>query len=758
MQSVRNFFTMRELRALVLAVYAFASIVPAFAQVSPGAPTKAVPATAPAAKAVADPAAGKDVHRLALVIGNSAYPSSALRNPVNDSRAMAQVLKAMGFEVIARENLNVGDFRAIIREFARRAEAEEGVALFYYAGHAVSLYGRNFLLPVDIRPTDEEAIKDDSIDVDEAVLQRLERSKKQVRLLILDSCRDNPFRRAGTRSVSPGLAEMGKGEGTLIAFSTAPGRVAEDGEGQNSLFTGFLVRELERGTDIESVFQSVRFAVAEATGRRQVPWVNTSLLNRVYLKPGGPDPAPSTSVPDDNRAAAEEQARIDAAIAASERRREAERKRLEEARARDKADVDARLAAIQDEQNRDRRAREILEQQQRRQLDDLAAKFADMRRVMVDTEQIARARALTTDESDRAAAALAEADALQRRAAAEARVLQDQLNAGRNRDTERNDQIAALAAQAERLSVPIAPQRARIAADGTVLARGVALPKDVQLQPVVAETPAQCGAFQGAWSGRWDGLRTVELWIERVDRDCGASVVYGRGGQSINAEPPQHQRARGKVTGGELRVALADGAVIAARAVSQNRLAATWTREGRTVKADLTRIDNDPLRATAVFAMEDADFGASPTRYLETPSPTKPLPKSVPGVTTVTTLELKQLLDTQPGVVLVDAYSEGAHMSLTGALWRPDIGVPRPGAFPLADIRKAMADATNRNLERPIVVFERSSTWGWYGYNAALRLLGMGYTNVYWYRGGIDAWFDAGYAMARLTAPTMVAR
>jgi len=184
-----------------------------------------------------------------------------------------------------RENLGVSTFRSVIREFARRADAEDGVALFYYAGHAVSMDGRNYLLPVDIRPTDEEAIRDDSIDVDDAVMRRLEQSKKQVRLVILDSCRDNPFRSARTRSLRPGLAEMDKGEGSLIAFSTAPGRLAEDGEGQNSLFTGFLVAELRRGNDIESVFQSVRFAVADATNRRQVPWVNTSLLAKVYLRP-----------------------------------------------------------------------------------------------------------------------------------------------------------------------------------------------------------------------------------------------------------------------------------------------------------------------------------------------------------------------------------------------------------------------------------------------------------------------------------------
>lgn len=205
MASLRSLLCHRVLRALVLGVYLFASIVPASAQTSPS--TRANPSTMKAAGPSTPTVPGRqpgsgatDAHRIALVIGNSAYASGALRNPVNDARAMAQTLQDLGFEVMLRENLGVGTFRSVIREFARRADAEDGIALFYYAGHAVSMDGRNYLLPVDIRPTDEEAIRDDSIDVDDAVMRRLEQSKKQVRLVILDSCRDNPFRSARTRS------------------------------------------------------------------------------------------------------------------------------------------------------------------------------------------------------------------------------------------------------------------------------------------------------------------------------------------------------------------------------------------------------------------------------------------------------------------------------------------------------------------------------------------------------------------------------
>ena len=288
--------------------------------------------------------------------------------------------------------------------------------------------------------------------------------------------------------------------------------------------------------------------------------------------------------------------------------------------------------------------------------------------------------------------------------------------------------------------------------------RGVGLPKEVRIDAVAADTPPTCSSFQGAWSGRWGGVRTVELWIEKVDRNCSANVVYGRGGQSINAEAPKYMRAKGTFTGGELRITFDDGTNIRLRQRADKQLEGTLSREGRTAKAELRRIADDPATATTLFAQEDVDFGAKPTRYLELPNPAKPLPLLVPGVTTITTLELREMIEKDKNVVLIDAYRDEDHMTIPGAWWRSDIGELRPGAFPLAEMARMMREITARDLDRPVVVFERSASWGWYGYNAALRLLGMGYTNLYWYRGGIDAWFDAGFQMTKVSDRRMVAR
>jgi Caspase domain len=150
----------------------------------------------------------------------------------------------------------------------------------------VQINGRNYLLPVDINLRDEEEIKDDSVDVDDVFVSRIERARTQVRIVILDACRDNPFRRA--RQVRPlaGLAEM-SARGTLIAYSSAPGAPAADGPpGTNSVYTRHLASEmLVEGVEVEQMFKNVRVKVLRDSQDRQVPWDNSSLTARFSFNP-----------------------------------------------------------------------------------------------------------------------------------------------------------------------------------------------------------------------------------------------------------------------------------------------------------------------------------------------------------------------------------------------------------------------------------------------------------------------------------------
>ncbi len=225
--------------------------------------------------------------RMAMVIGNARYASIPLNNPENDARVVASTLRKLGFEVAEHVNLGVRDFRRVLREFARRTQEEDGVAVLYYAGHGVQIDGRNYLLPVDINLRDEEEIKDESVDVDEAYVSRIERARAQVRIIILDACRDNPFR-GKTRNIKPigGLAEL-SARGALIAYSSAPGAAAEDGPpDSNSVYTRNLVKEmLIEGLEVEQMFKQVRLNVLRQTEGRQMPWVNSSMTADFSFNP-----------------------------------------------------------------------------------------------------------------------------------------------------------------------------------------------------------------------------------------------------------------------------------------------------------------------------------------------------------------------------------------------------------------------------------------------------------------------------------------
>ncbi|MEJ8823238.1 caspase family protein [Variovorax humicola] len=239
--------------------------------------------------------------RIALVIGNSEYSRARLGNPENDARLMAGNLRKLGFEVNEQLNIGVLQFRRVLREFARQVQKDDATAVLYYAGHGMQIDGRNYLLPVDINLRDQEEVKDESVDIDELFLSRIDKVGSHPRIVILDACRDNPFPKK-TRNISSagGLAEMGA-RGTLIAFASAPGAPAEDGpDGSNSIYTRSLAQEIMvPGVEVEQMFKNVRVKVLRDTAGRQLPWVNTSLTSDFSFNPasGRAGPAQAAARP-----------------------------------------------------------------------------------------------------------------------------------------------------------------------------------------------------------------------------------------------------------------------------------------------------------------------------------------------------------------------------------------------------------------------------------------------------------------------------
>ncbi len=215
--------------------------------------------------------------RHALVIGNNDYPGAPLRSAVNDARDLAAALRQRGFEVLLSENVSREAMFQAIRDFGARLR-EGDIALFFYAGHAIQLRDRNYLIPVDAKVQQEEDVTYYSLDVVE-VLQRMDRARTRANLLILDACRDNPFA-SSVRLSSVGLAQMSAPPGTLIAYATAPGQVAREGSGRNGVYTKHLLRHV--GTPdlpVELVLKRVRDGVIGETRGQQVPWDASSLRN-----------------------------------------------------------------------------------------------------------------------------------------------------------------------------------------------------------------------------------------------------------------------------------------------------------------------------------------------------------------------------------------------------------------------------------------------------------------------------------------------
>ena len=236
--------------------------------------------------------AGGAEQRIALVIGNAAYPTAPLKNPVNDARAMARTLRELDFDVLAFENQSQKEMRRAVIEFGDRLQ-RGGVGLFYFAGHGLQVAGRNYMVPVDASIRSETEVEVESVDV-ATVLVRMDTAKTRLNIVILDACRDNPFGRS-FRSTARGLAAIDAPSGTLIAYATAPGRVARDGQGDNGLYTAELLRTMrEPGLPIENVFKRVRQAVREVTKGEQVPWEASSMEGEFVFRTGARKPRVST--------------------------------------------------------------------------------------------------------------------------------------------------------------------------------------------------------------------------------------------------------------------------------------------------------------------------------------------------------------------------------------------------------------------------------------------------------------------------------
>ena len=254
---------------------------------------------------------GMAENRIALIIGNGGYESvGKLPNSVADANLMAETLQNVGFDVTLLTDADQNAMKRGIADFGRslRKAGPDTVALFYYAGHAVQSFGNNYLLPVDSAIGDQADL--DLVGVEAGwVLRQLYSARVNTNIVILDSCRNNPFG-AIEGFDEQGLAEMSAPTGSFIAYSTAPGSVAKDGKaGQNSPYTDALATEIRSGPQsIEQLFKRVRIKVLEETSGTQTPWESSSLTSDFNFGTGnGSVSVPGVIVTDPPRAEASTQ-------------------------------------------------------------------------------------------------------------------------------------------------------------------------------------------------------------------------------------------------------------------------------------------------------------------------------------------------------------------------------------------------------------------------------------------------------------------
>jgi uncharacterized caspase-like protein len=226
---------------------------------------------------------GAQEKRVALVIGNGSYASvQKLANPANDATDMAAKLEGLGFGVVKLVNATLAEMLKAQRDFADAAKGA-GLRVFYYAGHGLQSEGQNWLLPVDADVREDYELKTKALSA-QLVLDGLKAAGPGVNIVILDACRDNPFK-AVSRSAGAGrgLAVMGT-SGSLIVYATAPGSAAADGDGRNGLFTEALLGRLDSpGVSLQEIMTNVAADVVGRTKGAQEPWKQDNLTRMVYF-------------------------------------------------------------------------------------------------------------------------------------------------------------------------------------------------------------------------------------------------------------------------------------------------------------------------------------------------------------------------------------------------------------------------------------------------------------------------------------------
>ncbi|MGR9051770.1 MAG: caspase family protein [Gammaproteobacteria bacterium] len=221
--------------------------------------------------------------RTALLIGNSDYQYiTSLDNPKNDAADLAKKLEALGFSSTLLIDATQEQMENAVRTFGRQLTIDGGIGLFYYAGHGIQMGGQNYLIPANAHVVSQKDVKYKGVHLG-MIMEEMGEARNGLNIIILDACRDNPLPASG-RGLTRGLAQVNGPRGSFIAFATAPGETAQDGDGRNGTYTKHLLEQIgAKGLSLEKVFKNVAKGVVDETNNIQVPWVNSSFIGEFYF-------------------------------------------------------------------------------------------------------------------------------------------------------------------------------------------------------------------------------------------------------------------------------------------------------------------------------------------------------------------------------------------------------------------------------------------------------------------------------------------
>jgi len=244
--------------------------------------------------AQAQPAAAEQ--RIALVIGNAAYPKGPLQHSLADGGLVAEALTSVGFEILEGADVNQADLHRLFRDFLAKVSAADPdtIAFVYYSGYALQFEGDNYLVPVDARLERDSDIPIEGVRLFD-LLRPLADAPGLAKIVVLDATRPLPFQIQGGQ-LARGLGAIESAPGMLVAFSSAPGMTAADGPGPYGAYATAIAEMVrEPGLDLDTMFARIRVRTNEATGGVQTPWDVSQLQRVVMLVPGAPaGPPPGT--------------------------------------------------------------------------------------------------------------------------------------------------------------------------------------------------------------------------------------------------------------------------------------------------------------------------------------------------------------------------------------------------------------------------------------------------------------------------------